>query len=251
MQEVIEGLTQPLDDEDLKGVSFDRSTPRLLDADTEENLQRALRRGALDRPPADRAADRGARRGDAGRHEPRARRGGRAGCARPTFREYWEYTVEKVAVNAVMAGAGRSTCRSCSRWPRAACRARSSTTTSFATDGGGQRADPQRDRHEHRASARWGPTTTPTRRSAAPTACCRRTSRAARRQARPTWARRATPTPTTPRFAENEERSPWEPFHDRARLRRRARARSACSSAAGTSCSARSARTPGRSASGP
>ena len=39
VQELIEGLTGPLTDEDLKGVSFDRSTPRLLAPDTEDNLQ--------------------------------------------------------------------------------------------------------------------------------------------------------------------------------------------------------------------
>ena len=38
MQEVVEGLTGALEAEDLSGVSFDRSTPRLLPADTEENL---------------------------------------------------------------------------------------------------------------------------------------------------------------------------------------------------------------------
>ena len=40
MQEVIEGLTPPLDEEDLKGVSFERSTPRLLEPETEDRLQR-------------------------------------------------------------------------------------------------------------------------------------------------------------------------------------------------------------------
>ena len=34
MQEVIEGLTQPLDD-DATGISFDRSVPRLLEPDIE------------------------------------------------------------------------------------------------------------------------------------------------------------------------------------------------------------------------
>ena len=38
VQEVIEGLTRALDAEDLKGTSFERSTPRLLEPDTEENL---------------------------------------------------------------------------------------------------------------------------------------------------------------------------------------------------------------------
>lgn len=39
MQEVIEALTSPLDAEDLTGLSFDRSAPRLLSPDSEENLQ--------------------------------------------------------------------------------------------------------------------------------------------------------------------------------------------------------------------
>src|ERR1044071_8237782 len=38
MQEIIEGLTRPFDEEDLKNASFDRSTPRLLEPDTAENL---------------------------------------------------------------------------------------------------------------------------------------------------------------------------------------------------------------------
>src|SRR5918992_4596812 len=38
MQEVIEGLTKPLDADDLKDVAFERSTPRLVEPDAEENL---------------------------------------------------------------------------------------------------------------------------------------------------------------------------------------------------------------------
>src|SRR5262249_29764420 len=34
MQEVVEGLTKPLDEEDFKGATFERSTPRLLEPDT-------------------------------------------------------------------------------------------------------------------------------------------------------------------------------------------------------------------------
>ena len=52
---------------------------------------------------------------------------------RPTqFREYWEYTVEKVAVNAVMAARSRRTSRS--SWPSrpAACQVAASTTSSAA-----------------------------------------------------------------------------------------------------------------------
>ena len=38
-KEIIESLTLPLGDEDLSGLSFERSTPRLLDPDTEDNLR--------------------------------------------------------------------------------------------------------------------------------------------------------------------------------------------------------------------
>lgn len=52
MQEVIEGLTRPLDDRDLKPVEFDRATPRLVEPDTEENLQRLfLETRRWSRPP--------------------------------------------------------------------------------------------------------------------------------------------------------------------------------------------------------
>src|SRR5438093_13517979 len=40
MQEVIEGLTNPLSAEDLKEITFERSTPRLVEPDTEESLHR-------------------------------------------------------------------------------------------------------------------------------------------------------------------------------------------------------------------
>ena len=40
MQEVIEGLTQPFNESDLGPVEFDRSTPRLVEPDTAENLER-------------------------------------------------------------------------------------------------------------------------------------------------------------------------------------------------------------------
>src|SRR5438128_11081293 len=40
MQEVVEGLTQPLDPKDQGPVEFDRSTPRLVEPATEEELHR-------------------------------------------------------------------------------------------------------------------------------------------------------------------------------------------------------------------
>jgi hypothetical protein len=104
MQEVIEGLTRPLDDEDVKQLTFERSTPRLLEPDTEENLHRLFEENRwtdylpIILPTEERVAAMLAHTS----HAPDEV----VGHMRSThFREYWEYTVEKVAVNAVMAGA--------------------------------------------------------------------------------------------------------------------------------------------------
>src|SRR5688572_2231187 len=103
MQEVVEGLTKPLDDEDLKGLTFERSTPRLCEPDTEENLHEFFRaQHWTDHLPIILPTE--ARVEEMLRHTKR-RPDEVVGHMRPTaFREYWEYTVEKVAVNAVMAG---------------------------------------------------------------------------------------------------------------------------------------------------
>ena len=104
MQEVVEGLTGALAAEDLSGVSFDRSTPRLLPADTEENFRQTFTESRwtdflpITLPTEARVA--AMLKGTS--HSPDEV----VGRMRPTsFREFWEYTVEKVAVNAVMAGA--------------------------------------------------------------------------------------------------------------------------------------------------
>ena len=104
MDEVIEALTKPLGDEDKKIVSFDRSTPRFVEPDTEENLRHLfLANEWTDRlpivlPTEQRVAEMLA----ATSHSPDEV----VGRMSPTStREAWEYTVEKVAVNAVMAGA--------------------------------------------------------------------------------------------------------------------------------------------------
>jgi hypothetical protein len=104
MQEVLEGLTRPFDDADVKPAEFDRSTPRLCAPDTEDNLQRMFLENhwtdtlPIVLPTEDRLAAILAHT----RRKPEEV----VGHMRPThFREAWEYTVEKVAVNAVMAGA--------------------------------------------------------------------------------------------------------------------------------------------------
>ena len=103
MQEVIEGLTAPLDPEGVQGVSFDRSTPRLVEPDSEENLhQLFLDRNWTDKLPIVLPTE--ARVEEMLRHTSH-KPDEIVGHLRPTgFREFWEFDVEKVAVNAVMAG---------------------------------------------------------------------------------------------------------------------------------------------------
>ncbi len=104
MQEVIEGLTRPLETDDVTGVSFERATPRLLRPDTEDNLRQLFIENhwtdylPIALPTEERVA--AMLKGTSHRPDEIV------GKMRPTsFREFWEYTVEKVAVNAVMAGA--------------------------------------------------------------------------------------------------------------------------------------------------
>ena len=120
------------------------------------------------------------------------------GRLRPTaFREFWEFTVEKVAVNAVMAGARPEYLPVILRRAGQRDDGRSSSTTSFATIA--MVNGPIRNEIGMNSGiGTFGPTTTPTRRSAARTAWARPTCRADRSPVRPTWARRATPTPTAP-----------------------------------------------------
>ena len=131
MTEVLEGLTQPLGDEDLKGLSFERSTPRLLEPDTEENLHRLfLESNWTDFLPIVLPTEERVEAMLAGTsHAPDEV----VGRMRPTaYREFWEYTVEKVAVNAVMAGARPEYFPVILAMAASGVTARSSSTTSFA-----------------------------------------------------------------------------------------------------------------------
>src|SRR5687767_2402687 len=104
MQEIVEGLTRPFAGSDLGPVAFERETPRLLAPDTEESLhQRFLDSHWTDGLPIVLPTEaRVAAMLAATRRKPDEV----VGRMRSThFREHWEYTVEKVAVNAVMAGA--------------------------------------------------------------------------------------------------------------------------------------------------
>lgn len=132
MQEVIEGLTKPLDGEDLKGVSFKCSTPRLLEPDTEDRLQQQfLDQHWTDCLPIVLPTEERVERMLAGTsHAPDEV----VGRLRPAnFREFWELTVEKVAVNAVMAGARPEYFPVILALAASGVTARSSSTTSIAT----------------------------------------------------------------------------------------------------------------------
>src|SRR5437870_4671982 len=104
MQEVIEGLTTPLDGRGIGTVEYDRSTPRLVEPDAEENLHRLfLENRWTDQLPIVLPTEERVAAMLAGTSHPPEEVVGRM---RPTStREAWEFTVEKVAVNAVMAGA--------------------------------------------------------------------------------------------------------------------------------------------------
>ncbi len=131
MQRIIEGLTNPLDGEDLQGVSFDRSAPRLLEPDTEDALQqRFAQERWTDFLPVVLPTEERVQAMLAGTSHPADEVVGRM---RPTaFREFWEFTVEKVAVNAVMAGARPEYLPVILAALASGMTARSSSTTSFA-----------------------------------------------------------------------------------------------------------------------
>ena len=104
MEEVIEGLTRPLDDADLSGATFERTTPRLVPPDTRENLEKLfLDNRWTDFMPIVLPTEERVAAMLKATSQPPDKVVGRMRAG--NFRESWEYTVEKVAVNAVMAGA--------------------------------------------------------------------------------------------------------------------------------------------------
>jgi hypothetical protein len=104
MQEIIEGLTRPAEGDHLKDIKFERSTPRLVDADTEENLQlHFLDSNWTDKLPIVLPTEKRIEKMLA--HTSRKPDEIVGHMRSNQFRLHWEYTVEKVAVNAVMAGA--------------------------------------------------------------------------------------------------------------------------------------------------
>ena len=134
MQEVIEALTAPLSAADLKGMGFERSTPRLLPPDSEDNLHRMfMENNWTDFLPIVLPTEERVEAMLKGTSQSRDKIDGRL---RPTdFREDWEFDVEKVAVNAVMAGAKPEYLPVILAMASSGLTARSSSTTSFAAFG--------------------------------------------------------------------------------------------------------------------
>lgn len=104
MQEVLDALTAPIADSEREQITFDRSTPRFTDPDTEDNLnQLFLEQNWTDKLPIVLPTE---ARVDAMLAGTSRSRDEIVGRMRPTgTREAWEFDVEKIAVNAVMAGA--------------------------------------------------------------------------------------------------------------------------------------------------
>jgi hypothetical protein len=132
MQEVLDGLTVPLDDADLEGLSFERTTPRLLAPEREDDLHRRFEENHwTDCLPITLPTEARVEAMLKGTSHPPDTIVGRL---RPTaFREFWEFTVEKVAVNAVMAGARPEYFPVILALAASGISARSSSTNSFAT----------------------------------------------------------------------------------------------------------------------
>src|SRR5947207_7718023 len=104
MQEVIEGLTRPANGDRLTEIKFERSTPRLVDSDGEENLHRLfLENNWTDKLPIVLPTEK--RVAEMLAHTSRKPDEVVGHMRSNQFRVLWEFTVEKVAVNAVMAGA--------------------------------------------------------------------------------------------------------------------------------------------------
>ena len=132
MQEVLDGLTLPLDEQDLQGLSFERTTPRLLEPGAEDDLRRVFEdNGWTDFLPIVLPTE---ARVEAMLKGTSHRPDEVVGRLRPTaFREFWEFTVEKVAVSAVMAGARPEYFPVILALAASGISARSSSTNSFAT----------------------------------------------------------------------------------------------------------------------
>jgi len=104
LDEIIDAITRPLSAEDARGGVIERPTPRLLAADTEENLQKLfLDSGWTDGLPVILPTEARVKEMLQGTSHDPTEHVGKMQASFP--HEAWSYNVEQVAVNAVMAGA--------------------------------------------------------------------------------------------------------------------------------------------------
>jgi hypothetical protein len=103
-RQLFDSLTRPLTQEDIQGATFERTTARVLEFASDDDAHRSfLDEGWTDTlpivlPTEERVEE--MLRGSSRRADEVV------GVLRPTeHREYWQFTVEQVAINAVMAGA--------------------------------------------------------------------------------------------------------------------------------------------------
>ena len=104
MAEVFDQLTRPVPADELRGEGWDRSTPRYVEADGEEEMHALFQeRRYTDFLPVVLPTEERVERMLAGTSHPPDEM---VGKLRPTIgMEHWHFDVERVAVNAVMAGA--------------------------------------------------------------------------------------------------------------------------------------------------
>jgi hypothetical protein len=132
LDEIIAALTVPLSAEDRETGSIERPTPRLVEPDTEENLHRAfLKNGWTDGLPIVLPTEARVAEMLKGTSHKTDEIVGKMQPSTP--HELWSYTVEKVAVNAVMAGAEPEHFPVILALAAAGMPSLSTSTTSFAT----------------------------------------------------------------------------------------------------------------------
>jgi len=132
LKEIIDALTAPLSSEDKRTGFIERPTPRLVEPDTEENLQRLfLENGWTDGLPIVLPTEARVAEMLKGTSHEADEEVGRMQPSSP--HELWSYTVEKVAVNAVMAGAKPEHFPVILALASTGVTALSTSTTSFAT----------------------------------------------------------------------------------------------------------------------
>ena len=104
LEEIVDALTRPLSLEESKSGMLERPVPRSLDPDTPENLQRYfMEKGWTDYLPIVLPTEDKVKEMLKGTSRKPGEIVGKMAPSTP--HEAWDYTVEKVAVNAVMAGA--------------------------------------------------------------------------------------------------------------------------------------------------